>query len=170
MRSLLEYLLLEARTISTEEWSTYRIKNQGGITNELKAMLNISTAKELKLDSNSKAKCATPAGQEEVRKSLKLSKTGDLLPVFKEAFQNDNVLSNFASQQITEILILDKPGIQVQLKANWKTLAKKTASSARCIKFWMQSIAISCQIIQIGDSNFEVGIDQEQNLLYIFMK
>ena len=55
MKSLLERLLIEAKEITAKEWHSYKNQNREAITKELEAIQDISTAKNLKLASKSRA-------------------------------------------------------------------------------------------------------------------
>ena len=150
MKTLRDYLLqeqmiTEAKSEAEKELlgkGYKKIGRQGTITKELKDLLNIVSAKELNLKAgkiSDALKVSTKEGRQEIKDELELSGTeADYFATIKKAIESDTL-----SKIFVKILSKSKNSISLQLKSSYGSVAKKTASSQKFIKFWLECACIA---------------------------
>ena len=151
MRSLRSFLLEEAllREGKFKAPEGYQeISAAGGITNQLKELLQIDSAKDLNLKSNKPAenqKVSSKEGKASIVKDLGLS-GGDFKSILKSVAKSSKMDGVFTG--IIEDYDGSEPGLKMQLDNGWEQIAGKRQSTLKFIRYWC-----TCACIAAGISN-----------------
>ena len=144
MKSLLEYLILEAKeeTEETEETeenqlpSGYKeIDNRGAITAVAKQALAGESIKDAMVAAT------TADGKKQIREKLQVASTD------RKIYGTINSIAK-ATNDLDELLKLatvkaTQSGIEIGISDDWQDLARTKPSSLKLIKFWMKSALIA---------------------------
>jgi len=138
MKSLLEYLILEAKEETEENQlpSGYKeIDNRGAITAVAKQALAGESIKDAVVAAT------TADGKKQIKKKLQVTTTD------RTIYGTINSITK-ATNDLDELLVLAKvkatqSGIEIGISKNWQDLARTGPSSLKLIKFWMKSALIA---------------------------
>ena len=142
---LMEEILQETKgdgVLDAEEWSALTKIGRGRLSNELKDILGISKAAELKLGKVKGARCnKDPAG---LLKDLNIKKQTGFQQMINAISKSNGKLGDMFSGKVG--FLKDSEGndiAKIQLSTEGDSVVKSRSGNIRFFKFWIDSVAIS---------------------------
>tara|TARA_B100000131_G_C17853281_1_gene506858 strand:- start:51 stop:569 length:519 start_codon:yes stop_codon:yes gene_type:complete len=170
MRSLKSFLLEEAmlneakREIKVPE-GFEKVETRGRITNQLKSLLNIQSAKELKLE-NRNLKHTTPEGRKAIIKDLELQGVSDFADVFRKIAKADKMEGVFEGTS-SNWSSGSNEGKIIGLRKNYAELAGTASSTLRFIKFWCSCACLAAGFRENDVAKYEYFINTLENKILV---
>ena len=174
MRTLLEYLMLEAKKPDLPSGFEL-ISLSGGLSNEAKQILQASSYKKAKIGALS------PGGRTAIKNGLKtkpVPSATDPIEFVKEFFKADSILNQYVDEasekEIKRFGGNTDDAVFLELKnandGSWKDVGGKgkVSSSIRVIRFWVESTMMT--YLEKPDVGVGFAFNKAYNLFYVYRK